>query len=84
MLHAHRRPGFHSTSGELFVTGRLKDVIVLRGSNHYPQDIEQTAEEAHPVVLPGRGVHGRVEGDEERLVVRGSRSNAVADDEARP
>ncbi len=39
--------------GELFVTGRLKDVIIIRGRNHYPQDIEQTAEEAHPSVLPG-------------------------------
>jgi acyl carrier protein len=39
--------------GELFVTGRVKDVIVIRGSNHYPQDIEQSAEGAHPAVLPG-------------------------------
>jgi acyl-CoA synthetase (AMP-forming)/AMP-acid ligase II len=28
--------------GELFITGRLKDLIVIRGRNHYPQDIEQT------------------------------------------
>ena len=34
--------------GELFVTGRVKDVIIIRGRNHYPQDIEQSAEEAHP------------------------------------
>ena len=39
--------------GELFVTGRVKDVIIIRGRNHYPQDIEQSAEEAHPAVLPG-------------------------------
>ena len=39
--------------GELFVTGRVKDVIIIRGSNHYPQDIEQSAEQAHPSVLPG-------------------------------
>jgi acyl-CoA synthetase (AMP-forming)/AMP-acid ligase II/acyl carrier protein len=38
---------------ELFVTGRLKDVIIIRGRNHYPQDIEQTAEQAHPSVLSG-------------------------------
>lgn len=38
---------------ELFVTGRLKDVVIIRGRNHYPQDIEQTAEEAHPAVLMG-------------------------------
>ena len=33
--------------GELFVTGRLKDVIIIRGCNHYPQDIELTVENAH-------------------------------------
>lgn len=37
--------------GELFVTGRLKDLVVVDGRNHYPQDIEQTAEE-HPAVRP--------------------------------
>ena len=31
--------------GELFVTGRLKDLIIIDGSNHYPQDIEQTIEQ---------------------------------------
>jgi acyl-CoA synthetase (AMP-forming)/AMP-acid ligase II len=39
--------------GELFITGRVKDVIIIRGRNHYPQDIEQSAEEAHKAVLPG-------------------------------
>jgi acyl carrier protein len=54
--------------GELFVTGRVKDVIVIRGRNHYPQDIEQSAEEAHPAVLPGAAF--ALEDDEgERLVV---------------
>src|SRR5581483_3356065 len=33
--------------GELFVTGRLKDLIIVRGRNHYPQDIEQTVEQSH-------------------------------------
>ena len=32
-------------NGELFVTGRLKDLIIIRGVNYYPQDIEQTVEE---------------------------------------
>ncbi|NJR74558.1 MAG: fatty acyl-AMP ligase, partial [Scytonema sp. CRU_2_7] len=27
--------------GELFITGRLKDLIIIRGRNHYPQDIEK-------------------------------------------
>ncbi|XXY51130.1 MupA/Atu3671 family FMN-dependent luciferase-like monooxygenase [Sorangium sp. So ce269] len=39
--------------GELFITGRSKDVIILRGRNHYPQDIEQTVEATHPAVRPG-------------------------------
>ncbi|MEH2433186.1 MAG: fatty acyl-AMP ligase [Nostoc sp.] len=33
--------------GELFVTGRLKDVIIIRGQNHYPQDIELTVQKSH-------------------------------------
>jgi 8-amino-7-oxononanoate synthase/acyl carrier protein len=38
--------------GELFVTGRLKDLIIVRGVNRYPQDIEITAEKAHDKVVP--------------------------------
>ena len=34
--------------GELFVTGRLKDLIIVRGVNRYPQDIEMTVEKASP------------------------------------
>ena len=39
--------------GELYVTGRIKDVIIVRGKNHYPQDIERTAELSHPALQPG-------------------------------
>jgi acyl transferase domain-containing protein/acyl-CoA synthetase (AMP-forming)/AMP-acid ligase II/acyl carrier protein len=39
--------------GELFVCGRAKDLIIIRGSNHYPQDIELTVERAHPAIRPG-------------------------------
>jgi acyl-CoA synthetase (AMP-forming)/AMP-acid ligase II/acyl carrier protein len=42
--------------GELFVTGRLKDVIVIRGVNYYPQDLEHTVESAHPALGLGAGV----------------------------
>jgi len=56
--------------GELYVTGRLKDLIILRGRNHYPQDIELTAERSHPDLRPGGGAAFSVEaGGEERLVV---------------
>jgi acyl-CoA synthetase (AMP-forming)/AMP-acid ligase II len=34
--------------GELFITGRLHDVLVFWGLNHYPQHIEQTVEQCHP------------------------------------
>jgi acyl-CoA synthetase (AMP-forming)/AMP-acid ligase II len=39
--------------GQLVVTGRLKDLLIVRGQNHYPQDIELTAERADPVLRPG-------------------------------
>ncbi|MGK7894060.1 MAG: fatty acyl-AMP ligase [Xenococcus sp. (in: cyanobacteria)] len=38
--------------GELFVTGRLKDVIIINGRNHYPQDIERTVEGCNPFIRP--------------------------------
>ncbi|HLJ65426.1 MAG TPA: fatty acyl-AMP ligase, partial [Stellaceae bacterium] len=38
--------------GELYITGRLKDVIIVRGANHYPQDIERTVERSHPALRP--------------------------------
>jgi len=56
--------------GELVVTGRIKDLIIIRGRNIYPQDIELTVENCHPAVLPGCGGAFCVEtADEERLVV---------------
>jgi 8-amino-7-oxononanoate synthase len=56
--------------GELFITGRLKDLIIIRGLNHYPQDIELTLGKAHPRLRPGNGAAFTVEvGDVDRLVV---------------
>jgi acyl-CoA synthetase (AMP-forming)/AMP-acid ligase II len=56
--------------GELFVVGRLKDLLIIRGRNHYPQDIEQTVQGAHPALRPGCGAAFSVAGpDGERLVV---------------
>ncbi|MGH7636190.1 MAG: aminotransferase class I/II-fold pyridoxal phosphate-dependent enzyme, partial [Gemmatimonadaceae bacterium] len=39
--------------GQLFVTGRLKDLIILGGRNYYPQDLELAAERSHPSLRPG-------------------------------
>ena len=56
--------------GELFITGRLKDLIIIRGRNHYPQDIELTVEQSHSILRPGCGAAFSVEvAGEERLVV---------------
>ncbi len=43
--------GFLDEQGELFVTGRLKDLIILRGHNIYPQDIETTIHDCHPALI---------------------------------
>ncbi|GBC61781.1 non-ribosomal peptide synthetase [Desulfonema ishimotonii] len=59
-----------SDRGELFVTGRVKDLIIIRGRNHYPQDIELTAEQSYALLRPGCSAAFSVEaGGEERLVV---------------
>ncbi|PCK09046.1 MAG: amino acid adenylation protein [Alteromonadaceae bacterium] len=39
--------------GEVFVTGRMKDLIIINGVNYYPQDIENTAVMAHPALRDG-------------------------------
>jgi 8-amino-7-oxononanoate synthase len=41
--------------GQLYVTGRLDDLIIVRGMNRYPQDIEATARRSHPLLEAGYG-----------------------------
>jgi acyl-CoA synthetase (AMP-forming)/AMP-acid ligase II len=41
--------------GELFVTGRCKDLVIIRGDNYYPNDIEDTVQGCHPAFVSGRG-----------------------------
>ncbi len=56
--------------GELFIMGRLKDLIIIAGRNHYPQDIESAVEQCHPSLRPGCTAAFSVEVErEERLVV---------------
>lgn len=59
-------------SGQLFVTGRCKDLIIIRGNNHYPNDIEDTVQSCHPALLAGRGAAFSVDGprrETEQLVI---------------
>jgi len=59
---------FHD--GSLFISGRIKDLIIIRGRNHYPQDIELTVESSHAILRPGCGAAFSIDVDgDERLVV---------------
>ena len=42
--------------GELYITGRVKDLIIVDGRNHYPQDVEETVFGAHPAIRTDRVV----------------------------
>ncbi|WP_392533894.1 AMP-binding protein [Nostoc sp. C117] len=57
---------------ELFITGRLKDVIIVRGQNYYPQDIEWTVSQSHPALRPSFGAAFTVEvkGEEQLVIVQ--------------
>ncbi len=68
--------GFLDGHGDLFVTGRIKDLIILRGRNHYPQDVELTVERAHPALRPGCGAAFAVE--EERRGAAGGGPGGAA------
>ncbi|HWE40463.1 MAG TPA: AMP-binding protein [Isosphaeraceae bacterium] len=70
---------------ELFVTGRLKELIIIRGRNHYPQDISRAVESCHPAIRQGNLAAFAVPGDsEEQLalvieVQRGFRADGTAE-----
>ncbi len=56
--------------GQVFVAGRIKDVIIVRGVNRYPQDIELTVEQAHPIIQNGlTAAFADQAEDRERLVI---------------
>jgi acyl-CoA synthetase (AMP-forming)/AMP-acid ligase II len=63
--------GFLDDNDELFITGRIKDLIIIRGVNHYPQDIENTVQDCHPALRRHGGAAFSVldQNSEERLVV---------------
>lgn len=61
--------------GELFVTGRIKDLVIVDGRNHYPQDIEATVSRASSAVRSGYVVAFAVPGSSgEQLVVVAERA----------
>jgi fatty-acyl-CoA synthase len=82
--------------GELYVTGRLVDLVIAEGRNHYPQDIEATVAEASPMVrrgyvtafsvpateLPGRDASNPDTGT--RLVIIAERAAGTSRDDPRP
>lgn len=56
--------------GELFISGRIKDLIIIDGTNHYPQDIEWTVEQSHPALRVGgcAAFSTEVDGREELVI----------------
>jgi acyl transferase domain-containing protein/acyl-CoA synthetase (AMP-forming)/AMP-acid ligase II/acyl carrier protein len=57
-------------AGELYITGRLKELIIIRGRNYYPQDIEQAIQLAHPALRLNHGAAFTVESQgEDSLVI---------------
>jgi acyl-CoA synthetase (AMP-forming)/AMP-acid ligase II len=78
--------GFYK-DGELFITGRLKDLIIIGGRNHYPQDIELLVEQSHTALRSGAVAAFSIEVEgEEQLVIAAEidhRYRTIAD-EAEP
>lgn len=65
--------GFLDATGELFITGRIKDLLIIRGINHYPQDIEHTVQALHPAFRQNCGAAFSVpdeRGDETLVIVQ--------------
>ncbi len=67
--------------GQLYVTGRRDDLIIVRGLNHHPQDLEATARESHPVLGGGFGAAFAVEehGTRRLVLVQEVARNGVGD-----
>ncbi len=69
-------------NGELFITGRLKDVLIIRGQNHYPQDLEATIEKVDGNLRPGCGAAFSITGSEGEEAVIVHEIDPVPQDEA--
>lgn len=55
--------------GELYVTGRLKEMILINGRNLYPHDVERAVQGLHPALGTGAGAVFSVDTDREQLVI---------------
>ncbi|MFC8246581.1 fatty acyl-AMP ligase [Streptomyces chartreusis] len=65
---------------QLYITGRLKDLVIIDGTNHYPHDIEETVQNAHGAVRPHHvAAFAVATGDGERLVVVAEHRRDVSD-----
>jgi acyl transferase domain-containing protein/acyl carrier protein len=70
--------------GELFITGRLKDLIIIRGRNHAPQDIERTVQALDDALVldAGAAFPIDIDGSEQLVIVQEVDKRAGADPEA--
>ncbi len=72
--------GFLS-EGQLYVAGRVKDLIIVRGVNRYPQDIEQTVEECHESIQSSAAAaFADDSGPRERLIIAVEVQRSLEDD----
>lgn len=55
--------------GQVFLTGRAKDLIIIRGRNLYPHDIELAVQNSHPSLVPNAGAAFAIEVDGEDVLV---------------
>jgi fatty-acyl-CoA synthase len=67
---------------ELYVTGRIADLVIIDGVNHYPHEIEATAAEASPMVR--RGYVAAFSDDRHHLVIVAERAAGTARDDPQP
>ncbi len=56
-------------NGELYVTGRHKDLIIINGRNYYPQDLEQTVIQSHPALAGCRAAAFSIESDTQECLI---------------
>ncbi len=67
--------------GQLYIAGRLKDMIIVRGVNRYPQDIELTVEQSNASMQSGLVAAFAINSDDrERLIVAAEVNRKVGDD----